>query len=102
LATYYTQSVCLAIEEKLLLSLPGVIPVLVIRLQIARTFLFKKMSLNDIAHVVASHNISVHLGSTGRRGAVQMANVDLTNKILTDRTTLGSIVFIHADHDVAQ
>lgn len=51
-------------------------------------------------HVMASHNVSMHLGATS--GAIELTDVDLANKLVADWTPLGRIEFVNTDYNIAQ
>jgi len=58
------------------------------------------MSLNDIADVVAGHDVSVHVCLALR--TIKSSDVNLTNKLLTDWTLFGSVVLVHTHNDIAK
>lgn len=55
-------------------------------------YLVEKVTLNDIAQIVACHDIPMHLGSTP--WSVELMDVDLSNNFMAHRRALGCVILV--------
>jgi hypothetical protein len=74
--------------------------ILVRGLQVVRPTEVNQMALDDDRHVMAGHNIAVHVGST--LSAEEATQGHLADKLLASWTTFGGIELIYPNHYVAE
>lgn len=79
---------------------PGVMTILVDRLQVKWSCLIDQVATDYIANVMTCHDIAVHVGLA--IGAIKPTDLDLADKVLADRAFFGRVIFIDSDDDVAK